>query len=318
MRNRNYKRKRTKAVRRCSMILAIVIVAGILFSGAGFLMGNTGSLPFIQNNPLQAGRPQGAAIKNVEVKSTHAILINMQDETVLYDKNSNERVYPASLTKIMTAVVALENLGDLNAQVYLDSEVFYYITSASMAGFESGEWVRAIDLLYGLLLPSGAECAVGLANYVAGSEEAFAVLMNDTAKKLGMANTNFTNATGLHHNENYSTAKDLAILFQYAVNNDVFYNIITTPQHMAAPTNLHESGIAYSSTLFSKINSASFGGGTILGGKTGYTDEAGQCLASFAEKNGQQYVLVTCGARGDIWTETLHIDDAFTLYTAIP
>lgn len=256
-------------------------------------------------------------ISNLDINSSQALLVRLDDQKTLFDKSSNEKIYPASMTKMMTAIVALENIDDVKEQITLHNSVFYYITQASVAGFVAGEEVRAIDLLYGLMLPSGAECAVGLADYVAGGESAFVDLMNEKAKTLGMDHTHFANSTGLHDDNHYTTAKDIAILLQYAIENDTFYEIITSSRHSTPPTNKHEGGITYYSTLFSKIDNPDFDGVSILGGKTGFTEEAGLCLASLAEVNDHRYILVTCGAQGKGSMDTLHIDDAITIYSAI-
>ena len=255
----------------------------------------------------------------LRINSSNAILMDLEDGKILFNKGGTAKIYPASMTKIMTAVVVLENLNDLNESITLNQEMYsdIYKANAITAGFLPNEEVRVIDLLYGLLLPSGAECAIGLAEHVAGSERAFAILMNDKAQELGMNGTHFVNATGLHDTKHYSTAMDISVLLRYALRNDIFSEIFTTTRYSSQSTNLHEGGITYYSTLFSKIDSADFGCGSILGGKTGYTDEAGLCLASLAEKDGERFILVTCGAPDDYKTQKLHIDDAFKVYTAI-
>ena len=258
---------------------------------------------------------------NVNIKSTNAILMDMENEEILFDKNGFTRIYPASMTKIMTAVVAIERIADLNEKIMLREAIFQPIHAANAvtAGFLPGESVRAIDLLFGLLLPSGAECAVSLAEYAAGSEKSFIESMNDKAREIGMEGSNFTNATGLHDKNHYSTAKDIAVLLRYALQDETFYEIITSSRHSTPSTNKHDGGITYYSTLFSGISgTAEFDGGLILGGKTGYTSEAGQCLASFAIKDDAKYILVTAGAAGDNQTQIPHIEDAFTIYAAIP
>jgi len=256
---------------------------------------------------------------DLQINSSNAVLISLNDEKALFDKDSSARIYPASMTKIMTAIVLLENLSDLNETIVLNEEMYsgIYEANAMTAGFQPNEEVSAIDLLYGLLLPSGAECAIGLAEHVAGSESDFVDLMNDKARELGMNGTHFTNATGLHDTEHYSTVWDISVLLQYALKNKTFYEIFTANRYSSQPTNPHQNSVTCYSTLFSKMDSADFDSGSILGGKTGYTNEAGQCLASLAEKDGERFILVTCGAPGDNKTQKLHIDDAFTVYTAI-
>ena len=276
--------------------------------------------------------------QDLSISSPNAVLMRAADGSVLFEKSSDARIYPASMTKIMTAVVALENLSDLGESIILHENIFpaLYQANASIAGFMEGEYVNAIDLLYGLMLPSGAECAIGLARHAAGDERAFVDLMNEKAYELGMTDTHFTNTTGLHDADHYSTARDIGVLLQYAIGNDTFYEIFTSVRHTTPPTNKHEAGVTCYSTLFANISSAGFEGGSILGGKTGYTENAGQCLASLAEKCGERFILITCGARpgsteygmpgGDkpheathyeSISQNMHIRDAFTVYDSI-
>lgn len=251
--------------------------------------------------------------------SSNAILIRLKDDAVLMEKNSGEKIYPASLTKIMTAIVAIENLSDLNVEVNLADSMFegLYEADASMAGFLPGEEVRAIDLLYGVMLPSGAECCIALADHIAGSEQDFVKLMNRKAEKLGMKNTHFENTTGLHVENHYTTVKDMVILLRYALQNDTFREIFTAFRYFVPPTNKHPDGVTLYSTMFEGLGDQSIIGGEILGGKTGYTGEAGLCLASLARVGEQEYILITAGAKGDHYSEQYNITDAFAVYNSI-
>ncbi|MCL1842855.1 MAG: D-alanyl-D-alanine carboxypeptidase [Defluviitaleaceae bacterium] len=257
----------------------------------------------------------------ISLNSTNALLIDFHTGEILHYQNATKRMYPASLVKMMTALVAIENIGNLNEMVTLNEAIFapIHAANATTAGFTAGESVKAIDLLFGLLLPSGAECAIGLALHIAGTEDAFVAMMNARANELGMNNTNFTNTTGLHDGNQYSTVSDMATLLMYALENEMFMRIISTSRHSTADTGLRSGGITFHSTLFSRMASPEFSGGTILGGRTGFTSQAGQNLASFAEVNGRKYILVTSGANanGNHLTQALHIDDAFTVFGAI-
>ncbi len=253
------------------------------------------------------------------LNSPNAILVLLEDNTILMQKNSEQRIYPASLTKIMTALVAIEELDELEKEVELPDAIFQelYKADASMAGYLPGEKVRAIDLLYGVMLPSGAECSTGLAANISGSEQKFVKLMNKKASYLGMNDTHFTNSTGLQDGDHYTTVKDLSILLSYALKNDVFRELFTTPRYSTPPTNKHPDGITFYSTMFKNMKDTRIEGGSILGGKTGYTAEAGLCLASLAQKDGSEYILVTAGARGDHETEQYNISDAYFVYNKL-
>jgi D-alanyl-D-alanine carboxypeptidase (penicillin-binding protein 5/6) len=252
------------------------------------------------------------------VNSLYVVLMDGKSGDIIGEYSGDETMYPASLTKIMTAVVAIEELHNLNEEISLTNETFtgLYEEGATQAGFQPGESVRAIDLLYGVMLPSGAECCIALADEIAGSETDFVELMNKKAKKLGMKNTNFCNTTGLHDPNHYSTARDMAVLLRYALHNSTFREIIESSYHSTPATNIHPDGITYYSTLFKNLSDPSVTGGKIMGGKTGYTTEAGHCLASFAEIEGREYILVTAGAsakRGP----TIHIEDAKIIYNRL-
>lgn len=254
-----------------------------------------------------------------KLNSPNVILIRLKDHAILMQKNSEEKIYPASLTKIMTAIVAIENLPNLKEEIRLTNSTFQglYEADASMTGFQPGEKVSAIDLLYGALLPSGAESCIGLADQIAGSEQGFVKMMNQKAADLGMNNTYFENVTGLHNENHYTTVKDLAILLSYALQNDTFREIFTSFRHSTQPTNKHPGGITFYSTMFEELNNQNIIDGEILGGKTGYTDEAGLCLASLAKVDKQEYILISAGAKGDHHSEQYNITDALAVYNSI-
>ncbi len=256
------------------------------------------------------------SIDTENLHSPCAILVRLSDKAVLMRKQSDKKIYPASLTKMMTAVVAIENIPDSQQRIKLSPSIFepLYKSDASMAGFQPGEKVRAVDLLYGALLPSGAECCIGLADNVSGSEQKFVEKMNRKAEQLGMRNTHFANSTGLQNESHYTTVKDLSLLLTYALQNRTFREIFTSSRHSTAATNKHSSGITFTSTLSQSLKDHTLPGGEILGGKTGYTDEAGLCLASLARVDGKEYILVTAGAKGDHKTEQYDIDDARAVY----
>lgn len=251
--------------------------------------------------------------------SKSAILMRLEDGQVITEKEADMRIYPASMTKIMTAVVGLENLSDMNQTIRIDRAMYdrLYLEGASMAGFTPGDEVKAIDILYGVMLPSGAECCVGLAEYLFGSEEAFVGKMNEKAQELGMEQTHFVTSTGLHDPEHYTTVRDLTKLLTYALQNETFRTIYTAHEYTTSPTAEHPSGLHFLSTMFKKMNSAAVNGGEIEGGKTGYTSDAGQCLASLAKVDGVEYILVTAGAQGGPSTEPYHIYDAVNVYNQI-
>lgn len=253
----------------------------------------------------------------LDTASRHAILLDAQSGRVLAQKRADERAAPASLTKMMTVLLAVEAMPDLDTPVTLPEDIFPPLVAegASMAGFMPGEIVTVRDLLYGAMLPSGAECCEALLRLVSDSEESFVALMNQKAAELGMKNTHFTNPTGLTDAEHYSSAADMARLLQAALQNTTFRMILTTEHYTTTATAQHPEGVSLTSTLLGKLNETELPAGTrIEGGKTGYTAAAGLCLASLASVNGKEYILVTLAAPGDHGTEQYNIRDAVQVY----
>lgn len=258
-----------------------------------------------------------------ELQSDYGILFCVDNRQVLASKSSEVKLYPASMTKVMTLIVAVENISDLNDTVKMSFEVIdpLYLQGASVTGFKSGDIVTLEDLLYGIVLPSGADATVTVAEYVSGSEEEFVKLMNDKAAELGLKNTHFTNTSGLHNNDHYTTAHDMAIILDYAIHNDTCKKILSTLKYVTKSHTTDANGISKSiefySTMFKSVARNQIEGMTICGGKTGYTSEALYCLASFAEKNGKTYISVTAhapmGHMGTVWANT--VSDITKLYT---
>ena len=247
--------------------------------------------------------------EELDIYSKSAILYNMDDDIILYEKNSEERTSIASLTKIMTCIVAIENIDNLDQKIILKSDVFTGLAEAgaSVAGFRVGENVTFRDLLMGALLSSGADATRALALNISGSESEFVNLMNKKAIELGLKNTHFENTTGLESSNHYSTVKDISIILKYALKNQTFKDMYTTREYTTT------SNLTFYSTLKKISNNYSFDVSNILGSKTGYTDEAGLCMSSIANYNGVNYLLVTAGAdyRGNVPRQLL---DAMTIY----
>ena len=233
-------------------------------------------------------------------QSNNVILYH--DTDVMYQKNENQEVPIASLTKIMTAIITLENINDLNSKVTITSSDFNRLAEENLvtAGFKIGEVVTYEDLLAGLLLPSGAECAQALERNIPN----FIKQMNAKAKELGMKNTNFSNTIGLDEENNYSTATDVYKMFSYALKNKDFKRIITSKSYVTS------NGLTLYSSALKNDNEY------LLGGKTGTTDGAGLCLASLADIDGEDFVLITLNAPYDK-KGAHHLEDAANTYNYI-
>lgn len=247
---------------------------------------------------------------NLELYSKNVLLYNLDEDTVLYSKNSDEEVAIASLTKLMTAIVSIENISSLDEKVQLMSKDFEGLkeANAAVAGFRVGQNVTYRDLLYGLLLPSGADAALALARNVAGSREKFVEMMNAKAKELGFTHTHFVNETGLDAKGHYSTLEEVAILFKYALKNAELKKIIEGSNYT-----MSDGSFSVTSTISKNQKRYGLNLEYIKGGKTGTTDDAGLCLASVASKNGTNYMLITTGAPYD-GKSPYHFYDAKTIY----
>jgi D-alanyl-D-alanine carboxypeptidase (penicillin-binding protein 5/6) len=235
------------------------------------------------------------------ILSKYAILVDVSTNEIIAQRNADSQLYPASMSKIMTLIVAMEHISDYDTTFTMTSDIIDPLKSegAALAGFSDGEVVTVRDLLYACALPSGAEATTALAILVSGSEIDFATLMNQKAAELGLANTHFSNCTGLHDENHYTTATDMAMIMQYAMQNEELKEILSTYQYTTSSTDYHPDGILLESTTFSKIYGDEVDGFTIVAGKTGYTDEAGYCLVSYAESdNGDQYICVAANSEG--------------------
>ena len=249
-------------------------------------------------------------VLGIEYSSQNVYFYNLDRDHIIYEDNSHEEISIASMTKMMTAWVAIEHIPNLDAEVTLTNKDFKGLieANASVAGFYVGEVVTYRDLLYGLLLPSGADAALALSNNIAGSEENFVKMMNDKAKELGLENTHFANTTGLDQDGHYSSVYDVAVILQNALKNDNFKEIFTTKSYITS-NKKHK----FESTLLKSSKQYDLDTDYILGSKSGYTYDAGLCLASIAEHDGDLYILVT--ARADYRTGyPYHITDSNMIY----
>lgn len=247
-------------------------------------------------------------INALEINSEHAILYNMNEDMVLYEKDADTKTYIASLTKIMTTIVAIENIDDINETVTIPYEGLEGLWNASVAGFKLGQKATYKDLLYGILLPSGADAAKTIAYYIAGSEEKYVDLMNQKAKDLGLTNTHFANTTGLDIDNHYSTVREISIILKYALQNEIFKEIYTTNTYTTS-----DNSLTFKSVFSNYLTRYGITNKYIYGSKTGYTTLAGYCLSTIAHYNGVEYMLITTNADGTS-NYPLHVMDANMIY----
>ena len=229
------------------------------------------------------------------VTSEAAALFDEDGREVLYSKDAFERLYPASITKVMTALVALE-YGNLSDQVTVTEDAVITESGATLCGIEPGDVLTLEQLLYGLMLPSGNDAGAAIAVHIAGSIEAFADMMNAEADRIGAVDTHFVNPHGLHDPDHYTTAYDLYLIFHEAMKNPVFREITGTTAYTASYRD--RSGQTVSKTWkggnwFMTGERETPAGITVIGGKTGTTQAAGYCLIMAEEAaDGGEYVSV--------------------------
>lgn len=256
-----------------------------------------------------------------EYSSKYIYVYNRDSKEPVYEENYNKKAYPASLTKIMTTLVALENIEDLAKVTPIDIDSYREMVAknSSMAGFYGNEKVTYRDLLYGTILSSGGEASNSLAIHVAGNTKDFVKMMNDKANELGLDDTNFTSPEGFHHEDQYTTAYDMAKLLDYALDNGNFRAIFTKEAFQTTSTSDHPNGILLQSTVLSRLNGTNQEGFSIIGGKSGTTYEAGQCWATLGIKDGQEYIVIVMGAPlNDLSRpDMVHRDDTLKLFEEI-
>ncbi len=232
-----------------------------------------------------------------DVVSEYGILINNDTKQIVASKNATERIVPASMTKVMTVLVAAKNISadQLDEVVTMSHEAvdYSYAGGGSTSGFIEDEEVTVRDLFYGTILPSGGDAAAQLAMYVAGDIDSFVDMMNKEADSLGLTGTHFTNPVGFHDEDHYSTPYDIAIIMMAALDDDICNEVLNTKVYQSTATNVNPEGITISNWFLRRIEDKDIGG-TIGGAKTGYVDESGSCaVSSMTSDSGTNYICCT-------------------------
>ena len=270
--------------------------------------------PIVEEPELPAAEDLGG-----KVQSEYAALLDMTEGRVIAAKNGDVAANPASITKIMTLLVAVENIEDLQATYTMSWKIINppYEAGASTTGLSSGEETTFEALLYGCILPSGADATAALADYVAdhevdydpADEAVFAEMMNKKAAELGAVNTHFTNSSGLHDANHKTTASDMALIMAAAMKNLVCREVLMAKEYRTPATEQHPDGILLTSTAFRHIGSRDT---CITAGKPGSTDQALNTLATYAKIDGHEYVFVSMCVNGS----DLALEDAHNVYAA--
>ena len=250
--------------------------------------------------------------------STNYIFLDADTGQVLSAKKQDEQISIASLTKMMTVLLAIENSSSLNQTVTITDEMIdgLYEEQASVAGYVTGDTATVLDLCYAAAIPSAADAANALAIQIGGSFEKFYQMMNDKAAQLGMDHTVFKSAHGLDREGQYSTVEDVSKLLRYALQNPTFKEIFSTKEHTTQATTFYPFGIPLASTIWAYADTYGYNLANLSGGKTGYTLQAGRCIAYWATVNDMNIIAVTAGASTNV-EQYSNLSDAQTALTSL-
>lgn len=236
------------------------------------------------------------AMDSEEVESTYCILTSVDNHSVVSARNAYDRISPASMTKVLTLLVACERIDSLDDPVTITIEAtdYAYGNDCSAVGFSVGETVPVKDLLYGTILPSGADAAYALACHVAGSHEAFVELMNEKLDQLGIGDSaHFTNCAGIYDDDHYCNAYDIAVIMEAAMENSLCREVLSAHRYTTSQTTEHPEGIDLSNLFLRRIEDRDTMG-EVIGAKTGFVNQSRNCAVSFYTcEDGSSYICVT-------------------------
>ena len=317
-----------------TLLLLLIVAVSLLISGIGNARPDPveTTLPTTEEltpPPVEpvfshhvAGIPEALHVTS-DIRSEFALLVETDSMKAVAAKNANERMYPASLTKIMTFLVAYDALSDrLDKQLTLTKEIKSQYPEGSRKGIDQGDLLTVEQCMYAMLLESDTDAVLMLVAEAAANETAFAALMNAKAQELGLTATHFTNANGLHHKDHYTTPAEMATIFAEALKNELFQTIITTHTYVTFLGYYKNGAYAtYRMTFFNSTLKNRFEGNnislelanglSIIGGKTGFTDEAGNCQAALAtDASGKEYIAIL----GNASSAKVSATDTATLY----
>lgn len=249
------------------------------------------------NNTENSQTNQINNTESIELSAEAAVLIDAKTGFVLFDKNMHQKMYPASITKVLTSLLILEN-ADLNDTVKASYNAIYNIgAGGSNMALKENEELSLKNALYGILLKSANDACMVAAEHISGSVEKFVDLMNKRAKEIGTLNTHFANPHGYHNDDHYTTAYDMALIMKEAIKNEEFVKIISTEKYTIPKTNLSDERVLRNSNKLI-LNDTPYYYEYCVGGKTGYTDKAGNTLVTYAKKDDIEIICVTLKSKG--------------------
>lgn len=298
--------KKTDSIHR--LICMIILIAMCIFPVAAV---ETEDLSISEGiHSVDAGRSVLGSEQRVE-NAECAILYETGTDTLMYAWNADAKMHPASLVKIMTAFITVEK-GNLSDLVTVKEEVIDTIPyDAVSSDLQADEVLSLEDLLYCMMVDSGNDAAAVIADHISGSQDAFVVLMNQYAQELGCTATQFMNVHGLHHAEQYTTARDMCRILRAALKNERFVQVFTTVNHTVGATNKSpERTMTTANYLMSKPDGmVIYFDKRVIGGRTGVAEDGGRCLAACAESNGLQFISIIMGSK------TVYEEDGRTIRT---
>lgn len=251
---------------------------------------------------------------SAEVESEYGVLLELESGKIIAERQSEARINPASMTKVLTLLVAAEQITDKSGTFTITEEITDYCFSneCSVVGYEVGEQVPIIELFYGCILCSGADASLALAELACGSHEAFVEKLNEKIRALGRADTaHFTNSVGIYDEDHYCTVQDMAVFMKAALDNELCRKVLSTRTYDSLPTAAHPEGQLLSNWFVRRIEDRDTGGVTVPGGKTGYVVESKNCAVSFGKNSeGEEFICATAMGSG-AWQV---VDDHAFLY----
>lgn len=244
------------------------------------------------------------------VNAESAVLMDLSSGAILYEKNAHKEQYPASITKIMTTLLAIENCSMGEIVTFSHDAVFGIEVGSSHIGVDEGEKLTVEQSLYAIMLASANEVSWGVGEHIAGTLSDFADMMNARAKELGCLNTHFVNANGLHNDDHYTSAYDMALISRAAMKYNIFRKITATKSYTIPPTNKHDVNNSFLNhhQMLIGNNYPQYKYEYCIGGKTGYTSKAGSTLVTFAKKGEMELVCVVMRANGPTSPENEYTD----------
>lgn len=237
------------------------------------------------------------------ISSTYGILVNTDTGEIVARREESTRMYPASMTKVMTVLVAAEHLSNLSDTVEITEDIIEEVSTANAAavGFQAGERVTVADCLFGTALASGADAALALGRYVAGSDEAFVEMMNEKAEELGLSDTHYENCIGMYDENHYTTVEDMAAVLQAALNDSTAAKALSARQYTTSKTTDHPDGITVRNLFLKRMEKQELPG-IVFCAKTGYIQAAGFCAVSaLTAEDGTHYICCT-GDADSTWS----------------